>query len=534
MDRGRKFLRRAGGVAGVVALSASVLAGKAPPPEPPAAPAATAAPGAMAAPTANTAAWKPAVPRTWDDAALATLEVPLAHSHVVPRQVPAEYYYRIPVRTLRKGYPVYHPDREPAGYLEMLKSREPEVVFDPAKLVTQEDWVRAGELVFNAPIVYDALLSVDKLHDRDWYRKTGVPVAADGTVPFLRYYVLAKGQVAVGEFSCATCHVRVMPDGSTVIGAQGNYPLGRLDALDHREQAAAAKDPTKFLQEFRDGFRAPYGAPWLGANDPAARYAKLSAEQIAAGDEAVPPGVQARLGTSAFHPVQVPDLIGLKDRLYFDRTGNVRHRSIGDLMRYAALNQGMSFFTVYGDFRPAGSLPEPQQMRRYSDEQLYALGLFLYSLQPPPNPNQPDALSARGQEIFTKKGCGHCHTPPLYTNNKLIAVDGFKPPTNHPETQDVLFFRMGTDPGLALYTRRGTGFYKVPSLKGLWYRGPLEHSGSVATLEDWFDPRRLQRDYVPTGFRGAGVKTRAVPGHRYGLDLAEPDRKALIAFLRTL
>ncbi len=34
---------------------------------------------------------------------------------------------------------------------------------------------------------------------------------------------------------------------------------------------------------------------------------------------------------------------------------------------------------------------------------------------------------------------------------------------------------VGTDPFLALKTRRGTGYYKVPSLKGVWYRGPFEH-----------------------------------------------------------
>jgi len=38
-----------------------------------------------------------------------------------------------------------------------------------------------------------------------------------------------------------------------------------------------------------------------------------------------------------------------------------------------------------------------------------------------------------------------------------------------------------------MLTRKGTGYYKVPSLRGLWYRGPYEHDGSVATLEDWFD-----------------------------------------------
>ena len=90
---------------------------------------------------------------------------------------------------------------------------------------------------------------------------------------------------------------------------------------------------------------------------------------------------------------------------------------------------------------------------------------------------------------------------------------------------------LGTDPNLTLRTRRGTGYYKIPSLKGLWYRGPFEHNGSVATLEDWFNPARLRDDYEPTGFRGNGVKTRAVKGHEFGLHLSEIDRRALIAFL---
>jgi hypothetical protein len=78
------------------------------------------------------------------------------------------------------------------------------------------------------------------------------------------------------------------------------------------------------------------------------------------------------------------------------------------------------------------------------------------------------------------------------------------------------------------------GYYKVPSLKGVWYRGPFEHNGSVATLEDWFDPNRLRDDYVPTGFKGYGVKSRAVRGHRFGLKLTADEKKALIAFLKTL
>ena len=116
----------------------------------------------------------------------------------------------------------------------------------------------------------------------------------------------------------------------------------------------------------------------------------------------------------------------------------------------------------------------------------------------------------------------------------LTPVAVFKVSDQDRVTYDVLNMSVDTDSSLALYTRRGTGYYKIPSLKGLWYRGPFEHNGSVATLEDWFDPRRLRDDYVPTGFRGYGVRTRAVKGHEYGLSLSPEERKALIAFLRTL
>ncbi|MEK7728652.1 MAG: hypothetical protein AAB354_09585 [candidate division KSB1 bacterium] len=80
----------------------------------------------------------------------------------------------------------------------------------------------------------------------------------------------------------------------------------------------------------------------------------------------------------------------------------------------------------------------------------------------------------------------------------------------------------------------GTGYYKVPSLRHVWARVPLEPIGSVATLEDWFEPERTENDCVPTGFRGHGVKIRAVEGHPFGLALSDEDRQALIAFLKTL
>ncbi|MFO0812282.1 MAG: hypothetical protein U0796_03635 [Gemmatales bacterium] len=151
------------------------------------------------------------------------------------------------------------------------------------------------------------------------------------------------------------------------------------------------------------------------------------------------------------------------------------------------------------------------------------------------SPHPFDDLAQQGERIFKAEGCAQCHTPPLYTNNKLVAATGFDPPEDAGDMGlDVSKRRVETDPGLALKTRKGTGYYKIPTLRGVWYRGLYEHSGSVASLEDWFDPKRLRDDYVPSGWKGPGVKTRAVPGHKFGLDLSEEEKKALIAFLRTL
>jgi hypothetical protein len=198
-------------------------------------------------------------------------------------------------------------------------------------------------------------------------------------------------------------------------------------------------------------------------------------------------------------------------------------------MRYAIVNQGLMSMARYGDYFP-GKTPEPGNTR-YSDEQLYALSLYLESLKPPPNPNPFDEKAKRGQLIFNKQGCSECHPSPLYTNNKLTPVRGFAVPDALRKTDDILNVFVGTDPGLALETRRGTGFYKVPSLRGVWMRSALGHEGQAYSLEEWFDPARLKEDYVPKGFHlGPGP----IQGHEFGIRLPSADRSALVAFLKTL
>jgi hypothetical protein len=479
--------------------------------------------------------FSPAIPRTWDPEALRDLELPLAGLGKPPSHITPEYYYAQKVRPIYASYPVYHPDREPAGYFESLKEKEPIVLWNDQKttpkLETEADWIGAGELVFDAPIVYQEMTSERRERRAADFRALPYRTTPDGVIPIHRYVIRQKGKIEIGVRSCAECHTRVMADGSVIKGAQGEPPFDKAFASSFRSSSARAN----FSR------RPVFDAPWHDQPAITPIGSMSPAETVAAQHDAIPPGVLARHGTGTFSPVQVPDLIGSADRRYLDHTGLQRNRGLGDLMRYAALNQGADMFSDFSGYIPSGDpargRPDPATQTRYGEDQLYALALYIKHLKPPPNPNPFNELARRGKAIFEEQDCARCHDPAQgYTNHKLAIAPGFVVPPDHPARADIMFNReVGTDPTLATKTRRGTGLYKVPSLLGVWYRGFFEHNGSCATLEDWFDPRRLDDDYVPTGWKGpAGTQTRAVKGHDFGLDLNEADRKALIAFLRTL
>ena len=497
----------------------------------------------------------PAIPKVWDDAIMPTLELPSVEPAYTPQQIKADYYYRIPVRPIYRSYPVYRPDKEPKGYYESLLQKEPEILWDDKghrpELKTEADWLRAGEMVFDSPITIDnghiggSSGNADNfLRNPAWYQHTGTQVTADGKVAFYSYVIREKGKVEIGTLSCTMCHTRMMPGGVIVKGAQGNFPFNQSFAEDVRSDPST--DPS-VIEEARAGARLLYRTPWLNP-DPLAAQDGQTSEEFAAFLDLMPPGVLARHRLRPDEPVQIPDLIGVQGQHYLDRSGLQHHRDLTDLMRYAALNQGADFLSSSGGWVPLTEilgghpLPEdpkdapPGVIERYSDEQLYALARYVYSLKPPTNPNPFDAKAARGQQVFADEGCAKCHDPKQgFTNNKLIAAPGFVVPPDHPERANIMNRRVNTDGKMTLTTRRGTGFYKVPSLLGVWYRGPFEHNGSVATLEDFFDPHRLDADYVPTGWKGPfGTKTRAVKGHEFGLDLPQDEVAALIAYLKTL
>ena len=191
----------------------------------------------------------PEIPKTWDAAALASLEVPLAEPSASPVPVSFDFYYAMPVRPVYKSYVVYAPGHEPPDYMKWLKEQEPEVIWgeDPKDrtmhtppLNTEADWIKAGEIVFGSPIFYDAIATASQVSDPAWYKATAVLLGKDGTLPFVRYVIRQKGKIEVGNNACASCHIRAMPDGTIIKGGQGNFPFDRSIAFGIRASSAEA------------------------------------------------------------------------------------------------------------------------------------------------------------------------------------------------------------------------------------------------------------------------------------------------------
>ena len=480
-------------------------------------------------------------PKTWDAKLLADWATPVAGLNVPPGHFSEEEYYRAPVDNLRT-YPVYYPGREPDGYWEMLQKVGPKPLIEPEILKTDADWIRAGKRVFEeydipafrtyAPEVIAAARS-PKTFD------SSVKPRPDGTFREMRWVPTSRG-LALSFLNCGSCHTRIMPDGSELRGAPQNLNEIGSGLFGHLRPSGPFPFPLGSDESVRTSDEAlrmwiwqAYGVPWIREDThesvksmPLPDFGLVMGAAFAAGTGG------PRWNGSPYYPTKTPDLIGFKDRKFIDHTGTHKHRGPGDVMRYAAL-------VTYGDssdFGPHRMLTDDQRKipARLPDEALYALAMYIYSLEPPPSPYKSDAKAAGGQKIFEREGCGGCHTPPLYTNNKLTLALGFKPPKEHFQFLDILPVSVGTDPGLALKTRKGTGYYKVPSVKGVWYRGRYLHDGALTTLEEMFDPARLKDDFAPTGFKPAGMKTHAVKGHEFGLKMSPDERSALVAFLRTL
>jgi len=467
------------------------------------------------------------VPKAYNARDLGEWATPLPALGVRPGFFSESEFERIPAATLYRSYPAYHPDREPPGYWEWLQKQPPKPLLDVSELRTQSDWIAAGKIVFRELYRAGPGSTADLVplaRSRDALARAGVETMPDGTLPLL--WVVTPDGVEPKMKTCQSCHTRYLDDGTALDGAPANHGGAGVQRLIALRDAAPERSTAQRRAQAYQGCRS--GAPWL-KDDHCSAINSMTSEELSQLEVENRYGlaILPRGGDQIF-PVKTLDLNGVRDRKYLNHTATHLNRDVGDIMRYA-LNVECCSSGMFGSYRLR---PNPPRFR-YPDDVLFALASYIYSLQPPPSPYRNNPLAVDGRKVFERAGCGHCHTPPLYTNNKLTPAQGFVPPADHPYHDDIMPDSVGTDPGRATQTSVATGFYRVPSLRGVWYRGLFGHSGDVASLEEWFDPARLRDDFVPSGFKGV-KPTRAVRGHEYGLTLPAAEKRALIAFLKTL
>ena len=182
---------------------------------------------------------------------------------------------------------------------------------------------------------------------------------------------------------------------------------------------------------------------------------------------------------SGEEPVAIPDLRPVALETHLHRDGTLRNSPIALAVRLETL-----IVTAHA------------QVVRPPRELVLALAAYLAQLAPEA-PSPSSHAERRGEGLF-QGACAGCHSPPAYAGPPVpLAV-------------------AGTDPRVGESADRGTGGYRVPSLRGVASRGALLHDASVPDLETLLDPARTQ------------------PGHAFGLSLTPEDRADLLAFLRAL
>ena len=209
-------------------------------------------------------------------------------------------------------------------------------------------------------------------------------------------------------------------------------------------------------------------------------------ESTGAGDlDRLGPGRGDVLPDGLFNPYSFPDFGGLGGMPYLHHNANWHHRQTATL----AVRCETLFITSSG---------ERSRIPRVLS---WALAVWQRSL---PAPEPLDAVPSdgadRGAEVFDEAACSTCHAPPLYTSDLQISVES-----------------IGTHPGAGLSPVRWSGNYRIPSLRGVGRTGPYLHDGRYERLEDMFDPKRSRDD-----------------GHTHGLGLDDADRRALLAFVRSI
>ena len=125
-----------------------------------------------------------------------------------------------------------------------------------------------------------------------------------------------------------------------------------------------------------------------------------------------------------------------------------------------------------------------------------------------------DDVTRAGEAVFSAIGCANCHTPVMDTGPSA------NPLFHHrqvPLFSDLLLHDIGTGDGIAQGVAAPEEI-RTPALWGLRHRRPLLHDGSAAMIEEAIGRHTNEAELARRGYER----------------VVEPDRVALLAFLRSL
>jgi hypothetical protein len=170
------------------------------------------------------------------------------------------------------------------------------------------------------------------------------------------------------------------------------------------------------------------------------------------------------------NPVAIPDLRATRHQRLLHYSGNLR----GSLEALAVRTETLLIGARANQVRP------PREIA-------WAIAYYVWSLG-------ESAGAAPAPSPLFAEHCGHCHASSTGAGELVAAA------------------HLGIDDAATRSSARGTGGYRVPSLRGVGGRTRLTHLGWPITLAAFLDPRR------PAAFAG----------HAFGFELSAEQRAALV------
>ena len=254
------------------------------------------------------------VPRLWTDDALRAWALPIAGVKTTPNFYTEAEYYAAPIDELRT-YPVYRKGRAPKGYREWILAQGPRPLVEPQKLETEADWIAAGRDVFDGMDLGENRTDDPRafawIDDSELQARERVPVTNDGIIPDVRFVVDHDGRLKVTLGECTACHLRALPDGSLIRGAQGNLPLTISLAAINFEHADQVRKREGTLSAPNEASYAAFAVPWL-KDDINASLKTMPKEELerVVGEPTVA-GTFTRFNGSPWFTNRTADLIGV-------------------------------------------------------------------------------------------------------------------------------------------------------------------------------------------------------------------------------